>query len=383
MTIELQQFHPANDRRALGRFVSLPFKLFGDNPKWVPPLKLQVREDLNTHKNPFYRHADIVLWNAVQNGEYVGRIAAVHDERHNEFHKENTGFFGFFECIDDQGVANALFDAATDWLRERGLDKVRGPANPSFNHTVGLQVSAYDHKPYIMMAQNPAYYERLVENHGFGKAKDLLAYEMTVYHEFPPRMTKLADRLVKKNQVTCRYIDMKRFNEELKLIRDLYNASWEKNWGFVPMDDTEFDHMAKSLKSMIWKELCIIAEKEGEAIGFILCLPDINEILVRNRNGRLFPFGLFRLLFGLRSSIGALTRTRVVTLGVKSKFRRTGVMNLLCLEAHRSSLKLGLKFGELSWVLEDNKDMVNIAELTCKGGPYKRYRVFDKALPPA
>lgn len=381
MTIELRKFHPADDRRALSQFVALPFKLFGDDPKWVPPLRLQVLEDLDTRKNPFYRHADICLWNAFRDGEHVGRIAAVHDQRHNEFHEENTGFFGFFECIDDQEVANALFNEAGDWCRNRGLNNVRGPANPSFNHTVGLQVSAYDRKPYIMMTQNPPYYEKLVENYGFGKAKDLMAFEMMHRDGFPPRMLKLADRLKKKNKVTFRYIDMKHFDEEVKIIRDIYNAAWEKNWGFVPMDDDEFDHMAKSLKDVIWKEFCIIAEREGEPIGFALSLPDINQILVKNRNGRLIPTGLFRLLFGLRpKKKGSVNRVRVATLGVKPQYRTTGVANLLCLETFHSAPKMGVEGGELSWVLEDNKDMMNAAELMSGVGPYKRYRVYDKPL---
>lgn len=381
MTIELRQFHPADDRHALSQFVSLPFKLFGDDPNWVPPLRLQVLEDLDTRKNPFYRHADIILWNAFRDGKHVGRIAAVHDERHNEFHEENTGFFGFFECIDDQDVADALLNAASDWIKDRGLDNVRGPANPSFNHTVGLQVSAFDRKPYIMMTQNPAYYEKLLENYGFAKAKDLLAFEMMHRDGFPPRMLKLAERLKKKNKVTFRYIDMKHFDEEVKLIRDLYNAAWEKNWGFVPMDDAEFDHMAKSLKDVIWKEFCIIAEREGEPIGFALSLPDINQILVKNRNGRLIPTGLFRLLFGLRPrKKGSVNRVRVATLGVKPQYRTTGVANLLCLETFHSAPKMGVEGGELSWVLEDNKDMMNAAELMSGEGPYKRYRVYDKHL---
>lgn len=380
MKIELKKFHPSDDKHALNQFVGLPFKLFGKDEIWVPPLRLQVLEDLDTRKNPFYRHADIALWNAFRGGEMVGRIAAIHDERHNEFHDENIGFFGFFECVNDQSVANALFDAAGEWLKAKGLDGVRGPANPSFNHAVGLQITAFDRRPYVMMSQNPGYYRDLVESYGFTKAKDLYAYEMFHRNGFPERMLKLAERIKKKNRITFRYIDMKRFDEEVNLIRDLYNAAWEKNWGFVPMDDDEFDHMAKSLKDVIWKEFCIIAESDGVPIGFALSLPDINQILKKNRNGRLIPFGLVRLLWGLRPKKGSINRVRVATLGVKREFRTSGVANLLCLETFHSAPKLGVEGGELSWVLEDNKDMVHAAELMSGAGPYKTYRVFDKSL---
>ncbi len=311
----------------------------------------------------------------------MGRIAAIHDERHNEFHEESTGFFGFFECIDDQEVANLMLETAGAWLKDRGLKNLRGPANPSFNHTVGLQVSAFDRKPYIMMTQNPPYYEKLIEGFGLKNAKELLAFEMMYRDGFPKRMTRLAERLKKKNRVTFRYMDLKRFDEEVNLIRDLYNSAWEKNWGFVPMDDDEFDHMAKGLKDVLWKEFCIIAEREGEPIGFILSLPDINQILASNRNGRLIPFGLIKLLLGLRpKKKGSVSRVRVATLGVKPEFRTTGVANLLCLETFNSAAKMNVEGGEMSWVLEDNKDMVNAAELMSGEGPYKRYRVYDKSL---
>ena len=383
MPIELKQFHPAGDKAELKRFVSLPFALHAQDPVWVPPLRLQVRDDLDTKKNPFYKHAEIALWNVYQDGKHVGRIAAVHDERHNEFHGDNLGFFGFFECIDDPSVAQRLFDAAESWVKKRGLSAIRGPANPSFNHPCGLQVSAFEREPYVMMPQNPPYYAGLLERLGYLKVKDLLAYEMQSElggGGFPERMVKLADRVNRRNKIVYRPINMKRFKQDIQAIKDIYNSAWEKNWGFVPMDDAEFDHMAKSMKDVIWPEFCLIAEIEGEPIAFSVTLPDINQVLKTIPNGKLLPFGIFKLLLGIRPVKGKVTQARVITLGVKEKYRPTGVASLLFYETYRRSPALGVLRGEMSWILEDNVAMRGAAEMMGGGPAYKTYRVFEKSL---
>lgn len=383
MAIQLRPFYPADDKAELKRFIELPFALYGDDPKWVPPLRLQVLDDLDVKKNPFYRHADILLWNAYKDGRHVGRIAAIHDERHNEFHGDNLGFFGFFDAIDDPAVAEALFRAAEEWVRKRGLDAIRGPANPSFNHSVGLQVSAFDREPYVMMTQNPPYYQNLVERLGYAKAKDLYAYEMLSALSgggFPERMMRLVERINKKQRITYRSLNMKRFPDEIQKIKDIYNSAWERNWGFVPMDDAEFDHMAKSLKDVLWPEFCLFAEIDDRPIAFSITLPDINQILQTVRNGKLLPFGIFKLLLGIRPRKGKVNRARVITMGVKSEYRSLGVASLLFYETYRRSPALGILRGEMSWILEDNMSMRSAAEMAAGGGPYKTYRVYEKLL---
>jgi GNAT superfamily N-acetyltransferase len=378
--LKLVDFVPHENKKELKRFVELAWTLNKNDPCWVAPLRVQVLDNLDTRKNPFYKHAEIRCWNAYKDGEHVGRIAAITDKNHNEIHKDKTGFFGFFEAVNDPAVAKELFQVAEEWVKSRGMDQIRGPVNPSLNHEAGLLIDGFDREPYIMMTHNLKYYQSLIEGLGYGKSKDLLAFEMPTSQPFPERMLAMANKVLEKAHIKFRPIDMKNFKSEVKLLKDIYNDAWEQNWGFVPMNDAEFDHMAKSLKDAIWPEFCLIAESQGQPIGFSLALPDINQVLKNNPSGRLLPFGLFKLLLGLNPKKKKITQVRVITLGVKKAFRATGVASTFYLESYRRAKEFGLVRGEMSWILEDNQQMLAAINAFWGKPAYKTYRIYDKAL---
>lgn len=378
MSLKLVSFHPSDNPNERKKFVALPWTIYQGDRTWVPPLRLQVLDDLDTKKNPYYRHADINLWNAYLDGKHVGRIAAIIDERHIEVHQENVGFFGFFECINNQQVADALFAAAGNWLKERGMEAVRGPANPSMNHTCGLQVDAFDLPPYIMMPQNHSYYMDLFEKAGLKKEKDLLAYPLVRAKGMPERLARIAKLVQRRNKIVFRSINLKDFKNEVARIKEIYNDAWEHNWGFVPWDDAEFEHMAKSMKDIIWPDYCIIGEQNGEPIGFAIALPDINQVLKSIPSGKLLPFGIFKLLMGVRPNSGKINRVRIVTLGVKKAYRNSGLASLVYHEFYDRAKRFGLEMGEASWVLEDNLQMRSLQEDVA--AHYKTYRMYQKSI---
>jgi hypothetical protein len=346
---------PVATRRDLRRFVDFPWRLYNrrDHPQWVPPLRLSVYDALDEKKNPFYRQATRALFLVVRDGAVVGRIAAIENRAHNQFHDDRVGFWGFFECIDDQRVAGALFDAAAAWLGARGLTSMRGPMNPSTNYECGLLVEGFEHRPTFMTAWNPPYYDRLCTEAGMEKAKDLLAFWFPATepgYRLPDFVEKQATRALEKGNIAFRNLDPKQFGREVALCWEIYNDAWERNWGFVPMSRGEFEHMAKDMKQLLWPELAFLASVDGEAAGFMLALPDYNEVLIKNRNGRLFPFGLIRLLWGKRT----IKTARVMALGVKGSFRSRSILALFTHEVMRRGLAIGKIGAEASWLLEDN-----------------------------
>lgn len=374
-------FVPHENKRELKKFINVAWDINAKDPNWVPPLKLQMLDNLDTKKNPFYQHAQIMCWNAYEGSRHVGRIAAIIDDVHNKIHNEKTGFFGFFEAINDQALALELFSHAEKWIKDKGMNNARGPVNPSLNHEAGLLVDGFKTAPYVMMTHNPDYYQSLIENAGYKKAKDLLAFEMSAKQEFPERVMKIAEKVAAREGIKYRNIDMKRFKDEVKIIKDIYNDAWEHNWGFVPMNDAEFDHMAKSLKDAIWPEFCVIAEAHGEPIGFSLSLPDINQVLKTIPDGKLLPTGIFKLLTGLNPKRKKIDRVRVITLGVKKQYRASGVASNFYLEAYKRANAMGLKGGEMSWILEDNEQMLSaLRAFFGPHPPYKTYRIFDKSI---
>ena len=288
--------------RDLRRFIDLPWKIYNpvDHPQWVPPLRIAVADALDKKANPFYKTADRQLFLALRDGKPVGRIAAIENRAHNEFHQDRVGFFGFFECKDDQEAAAALFGRAEKWLTERGLDTVRGPMNPSTNHECGLLVGGFEQHPMIMTTWNPQYYPALIENAGFAKAKDLLAYyfAMTGEHAFemPERVTALAKRALGGKNLVFRDLDRKDFKAEVDRGWEIYNSAWESNWGFFPMSQESFYHEAKFLKYIVLPEFAFMAEVDGEPAGIMIIVPDLHHVYKAIGNGRLFPTGLFKLL---------------------------------------------------------------------------------------
>jgi GNAT superfamily N-acetyltransferase len=356
--------------------VRFPWRIYpGRYPAWVPPLRVEERKRIDPKANPFFEHGAVELYLAYRDGEPVGRIAAIENTLHNKFHDEQIGFFGLFESVNDQKVADALLDAAAAWVRGRGLNGLRGPANFSTNEECGLQLDNFDSPPYVMMTYNPPYYVELLERWGMRKARDLLAYEVT-YEEFDQRRFDRLEKLLGRFEIelSARSLDMKRFEQEVSLVRDLYNSAWERNWGFVPMTDAEVEHMAEQLKPVVDPDLALIGEANGEPVGFALALPDINQA-IRHANGRLLPFGIFKLLWQMRR-IGAI---RIITLGVKERFRGSPLAALLYREIFERGSAKGYRRAESSWILEDNVPMVKGVE---KLGfrRYKTYRMYERDL---
>ncbi len=373
MSVEVTPVETRAERKA---FVRFPWQIYpGRYPWWVPPLLSEERKRIDPGSNPFFEHGSVQLLLARRDGRIVGRIAAIENELHNKFHNEKLGFFGFFESIDDREVASALLDSAAAWVKARGLEVLRGPANFSTNEECGLLVENFDDPPFVLMTYNPPYYEILLEGWGLTRAKDLLAYHI-VKEEFDMRRFSRLERLSRRSghEIRVRSLDMRRFDEEIRLIRDLYNAAWERNWGFVPMTDEEVEHMAKQLKPVLDPNLALIGEIDGKPVGFALALPDVNQA-IRHANGRLFPVGIFKLLWHMRR----IDRIRIITLGILEEYRRIGLDAMLYFEIFKRGSARGAIAAESSWILEDNVLMRRALE---KIGfrQYKTYRLYERAL---
>jgi GNAT superfamily N-acetyltransferase len=364
---------PVQGKKDLDRFVKLPWKIYENDPVWVPPLLHDVNILLDRNKHPFHKHADVEYFLATRDNEVVGRIAAIINQLHNEFHEDKVGFFGFFESIDDQAVADALLSTAEQWVRSRGMQEIRGPMNFSVNEECGLVVDGFDVQPVIMMTHNPQYYMRLLENAGYAKAKDLLAYYMEGMKP-PEVLTRRLERARKSEGVEIRLVDLKRFDEEVATFKEIYNSAWEKNWGFVPMTDEEFNFLAKQLRPVVDPHLVLVAEVKGEPVGFAIGLPDFNQAL-KKINGRLLPFGLLKLLWHKRH----INLARIVTLGLKPGFRKMGIDAMLYSRLFEEGPPRGYTRGEGSWILEDNWEMRRGME-RFGAVVYRTYRIYEKLL---
>lgn len=356
------------------KFIRFLWKIYREYPAWVPPLMMDRKKLMDRGKNPFYKHTDAEFFLAERDGIVVGRIGALVNHNHNKEHEENIGFFGFFECVNDQVVANALFDAAIEYLRDHGVTAVRGPMNPSVNDEIGLLIEGFDLSPTAMMTYNPPYYIDLIEKYGFKKAKDLFAYLLDQRTVYTDRFVRAHELVKQRQKLTFRTFDMKHFKDEVEKVKALYNAAWSRNWGAVPMTDEEFDALAADLKMIIVPELVIFAEKEGKPIGFALSLPDINVALKYNKNGYFLP-GVYHL-FTKKKEINLV---RIITLGVLPEYLNTGAGAALFYETAINAKNLGYDYGEASWILEDNDRMVKSAE-AMQGKITKRYRIYEKEI---
>lgn len=374
MTIEVQEVDVLRNKKEQKRFIDLQWKLYKGDPIWVPQLKLSLKEQFSP-KHPFYKTAEIKSWIAVKDGEDVGRIQAIINNKHNEFHDENIGFYGFFESIEDTEVFKALFSAAEDYLRSQGKTEMRGPANPSTNYAVGTLIKGFDDDPQVMMTYNNPYHQVLTESLGYSKSKDLIAYQLDLNFQMPEVIEKISARAEKSNKITYRKVNMKKWKEETDILWDIYNDAWEKNWGFIPMLKEEWEHTCKDMKSIVDPNLLLICEVAGKPAGFILALPDINQAFKQVPNGKLLPFGIFKLLNAKKY----MTRMRVLTMGVKSNYRKLGLESILYTKTKQLGLDAGYNEVEMSWILEDNLNM-NKPLLRMGAKPYKTYRIFSKSL---
>jgi hypothetical protein len=366
--------------RDLTAFIDVPWHIpeLVRHPQWVPPLRMMVRDVLDTKSNPFYRQAERALFIARRDGKAVGRIAAIENRAHNAFHRDRVGFFGFFECADDGDAASALFREASAWLAARGLTSIVGPMNPSTNHDCGLLVEGFDQHPQFLTPWNPPHYERLIRDAGFVSSRDLVGYWLPYGepgYQLPARFEALARRAAAKAKLVFRDLEPRYFWREVEICWEVYNAAWEDNWGFVPMSRDEFLHMARSLKPLLVPQFAFVAEVEGKAAGFMLSTPDFNVVLKRIPNGRLLPFGLPKILWA-KSRI----RTgRIIALGIKKEFRSGSILPVFMHEAARRAIAYGSPGAEASWILEDNQAMRQPLE-AFGGRVYRRWRIFDKPL---
>ena len=341
-------------------------------------MRRDVKLLLDRRKNPFFDHAEADYFLAERDGTVVGRIAAISNRLHNEFQNENIGFFGFFESINDPAVATALLDAAAAWVRSRGHDLIRGPASFSTNDECGMLVWGFDTPPTLMMPHNPTWYPGLVEQAGFTKVKDLLVYEggNEAGSTVPERVQRGTELVIKRLGITLRPLDMKHFDRDLGHIKQLYNACWERNWGFVPMTEREIDHLAAQFKPVVIPDCVPIVEKDGVPIGFGLALTDLNVVFRTNRKGYLLPV-LPRLLWALRRE--TIRRARVLLLGVIPEWRGRGLDAVLFQWLWSRAGAHGMPWGEGSWVLEDNPAM-STGLLKMGFRHYKTLRMYDRSL---
>lgn len=362
------------------RFIAVPAALYRGDPCWVPPLRRDVHRLLDPSANPWHRHGEIALFIARRGAETVGRIAAVHDRRRDPTVPTPTGAFGFFECIDDADCAAALLDAAERWAAERGCVAIRGPMSPTMDDECGCLVEGFDSPPVVQMAYNPPYYGHLLEAAGYRKEQDLLAYELMSAQEIRRPIVRIADAVEASGEFRLRRVDPRRFRDEVDIVRRIYNAAWERNWGFMPLDEVEIAWRAKSLEQILDPRFALFVEaRRGEAfepVAFGLAVPDVNEILIRLK-GRLTPVALLRILRGLRR----VTTIRVMLLGVTPQYRRRGLEAVLIREMHRRAARDGIRRAELSWVLESNVAMHRTIQ-KAGGRHYKTYRIYAKNLRP-
>jgi GNAT superfamily N-acetyltransferase len=368
--IEISSACSGKERAA---FIKFPWRIYANDSAWVPPLIIERNEFLDRKKHPFYRHGDAALFLAKRGREIVGRIMTSDDPNYNALHQTNVGCFGLFECIDDVDVASALFDAAEGWLRDRGRSEIMGPVDYSTNYVCGLLIDGFEHSPTLLTAHNPPYYARLIESCGFAKIKDWYAWWFSEFPEPAERLRKIAAARAGKQKVKIRQVNLRDIKGEAARLRSIYNRAWEKNWGFVPFTEAEFDHMAHEMKPLIESEGLLIAETETEPIAFIIAVPDIN-VALKKINGRLFPFGLIKLLYYKRK----IRTARLVALGVIEKYRRTGIAEALVLKIMDEAVKRGFT-GEVSMTLEDNV-MVNRFIEAVGAKKYKTYRIYQKAI---
>ncbi len=362
---------PHRDRQ----FLAAPREIYRSHPLWVPPLMHSFRRLLNPGKNPFWKRARGRFWVARSGNRAVGRIGAILNPAHDEAWNEKAGFFGFFESVEDPEVSGGLLDAAAGWLRDHGAEVLRGPVSPSTNDECGVLVDGFDKPPSIMMPYTPPYYPALLEHHGLQKTMDMFAFAFSPCTDLPPKVDRLARAVQERHGIRLRTLDMKRYTQELELLRTVYNNAWAENWGFVPMTREEFAFIAAELRPVVWPEFILFAEADGETVAAAICVPDINPLL-KKMNGRLLPFG-FRHLLGWRRKVQAV---RLLTVGVLPAYRARGVDALF----YRDFLKTGREAGftqesELGWILEANEVMVNTV-LRFGGRRTKTLRIYEKAL---
>ncbi|MEX0794652.1 MAG: GNAT family N-acetyltransferase [Pirellulaceae bacterium] len=358
-------------------FMELPWKLYRDDPHWIPPLRQNQRELLNFEPHPFYQQNQIQSFLARRDGQVVGRVAAILNQEHIDRYKESVGFFGFFESINDPEVAHALLNGVRDWLSSRGITAVRGPANPSLNHECGLLVDGFDSPPTFMMSYNPPFYETLLTDYGYEKVEDLYAFwgHMDMLETVDPKLRFVVEESTRRFQMKLRRVEKKTFEQDVRIFLDIYNKSLEATWGFVPIGDAEIEHMAKGLKHLVVPELTTICEIDGRPIGASFGMLDYNP-RIKKIDGKLFPFGFLRLLWNRR----AIQKCRILSTNVLPEYQRWGLGLVILARLIPDLKRWGIKEVEFSWVLESN----HLSRATLERGGAKKvksFRMYDYQIP--
>lgn len=364
------------DRR---QFIQFPYTLYKNDPHFVPPLRMDRKDLINPKKNPFFENARAQLFLATQNGEVVGRISAQVNDVHNQRYNERTGHFGFFDVVDDEKVSKALFAAAENWLKEQGMQRMVGPFSLSINEESGLLIKGFDRDPFPYMPHNFPYYQNLVEGLGFQKVKDLIAYDYDATRPVPETAMQIADFVKAYPGLVVRDLDMKNLDRDIKIIADVFNSAWSKNWGFIPWSQKELSKIAKDFKMIMDPGMALIAEVNGEPAAISIAFPNYHEI-IKDLNGKLLPFGFLKFLYRLKTK--KYKSSRLALLGIKKEFRNdvlAGLSVYLYTEMHKRGQARGQRGGELSWTLDDNEKINKGIEMM-GGVPYKRYRVYGKDL---
>jgi GNAT superfamily N-acetyltransferase len=364
---------PVTSRRERKAFLQLPWKLYENDPHWIPPFRRSQKELVGLAPHPFYDKAEGKPFLAVWKGEPAGRVLAIVNHAHNEYYQTSDGFFGFFEAIDNSKVANGLLTAAREWLIAKGMTTMRGPVNPSLNYPIGLLVHGFDSPPCIEMTYNPPYYVELIEQAGYRKLKDAFAFwgEDEMLGGLDKRLEFLATHVIERFDITVRKMNRKRFMDDVRLFLDIYNRSLVNTWGFVPLSDAEVDHMARALKYLILPDLTVIAEIDGKPVGAMLALPDYNP-RIREIDGRLFPLGFVRLL---RNRQG-IKKVRAISTNVVPEYQQWGIGLALLASLEKQVRSWGIAEAEFSWVLEDN----HLSRTSLEHGGavlQKTYRIYE------
>ena len=375
------------DRKA---FVDLPFRLYADDPAWVPPLKMEALGLITAGDNPWFEHGTAELYLAERGGKIVGRISAHIDHLWTPMPAEkgggaDSGNWGYLDA-EDEGVAQALIAKAEDWLRAQGVKRSIGPISISIWEEPGLLIQGHDHAPTVMMGHDDPRYEPWVEAAGYTKIKDLRTYDLDIQQPFPGLIARIVKSGEANPRIVVREVDKKKFDQEAAIILSILNDAWSDNWGFVPFTDTEIAYAGKKMKPIVFNDLIRIAELDGEPVAFMIAFPDLNE-MQKDLNGRLFPFGFAKLLWRLNGGFSGRPRIRTIRvplMGVVKRLQSSRMASQLAFTLierirHAAVTRYGATRGEIGWILEDNKGMVAIAE-QIESRINKVYRIYEKAL---
>ena len=361
-------------------FIRVQYDIFRNDPAYIPPLEMELRDRLTPGKNPLFEHAEGTLFTAWRGGKLVGRCSAQIDREHLRVHQDETGFFGFLDTIDDADVAHRLLASAESWLKARGMKRVRGPFSLTINEESGVLIDGFEHPPVLMMPHSTRYQAGLIESYGYEKVQDLYAWKYVV-EEPPPRAAKAHADMMALPEVRFRSVDKSRMRQEVDTLVEIFNDAWSENWGFVPATEAEVAKMAQDFKLLLDPDLAFFAEVEGREVGMVVCIPNLNEA-ARDLNGKIFPFGWAKLLYRLK--VKGTSSARLVLLGLRKDMRakkRYGALSTAMYAelAYRGMKKPQYKWAELSWTLEDNRP-INLGIKAMRGKIYKTYRVYEKAL---